>query len=568
MRNEYPRPQFRRDNWVTLNGIWDFAFADEIGFVDLENPKLNRQIEVPFSYQYPLSKVNIFEHHDTLWYKKEFEIASLDQGVLLCFNAVDYECDVYLNGKHIKHHVGGYTPFSVDISDFVKKKNVLVLKVFDPLDPENPRGKQSWINDRFGCWYIPNSGIWQSVWLEFFNKDLIDSYSIETDIDSYLVSGEIRTLYGLADKCKMTLKFKNKIVKEETISLDGKFTNYAIKLQELDFVDESFYWTPERPNLFYLDFCLLHEEEVLDIAYTRFGMKKISVDGMMICLNNRPYYQRLILDQGYFEESGITPPSVDALKEDIMLAKKMGYNGARKHQKFEDPYFYYLADELGFLTWCEMPSAYHFSAKEIENINRDWQEIVKVARNFTSVVCYVPLNESWGVRKILNDPNQQAFAKSLYYLTKALDGSKLVSINDGWENIEESDIITIHDYAFDSSKFSELYKPENIDGLNAVGRRLMALGNHYKNKPLVFSEFGGIAMVKDAKNGAWGYNQAAKNDEEFYARYKDLMEGVKKLPCYGFCYTQLTDVQQEVNGLLDEKHQPKFDIDMIFELTD
>ena len=296
-------------------------------------------------------------------------------------------------------------------------------------------------------------------------------------------------------------------------------------------------------------------------------MRKISVDEYgNICLNNRKLYQRLILDQGYWQESGLTPLSVEEIKKDIELSKAMGFNGARKHQKFEDPYFYYLADEMGFLCWCEMPYAYNFNADEIYMQSREWKEIISVTRNFTSVICYVPLNESWGVRKILTDSKQQDYGRALYYLTKSIDNSRLVSTNDGWENIDVTDILSIHDYAFDSSEFDGKYRAENYNALYPQGRKLMSEGCGYCGQPVLFTEFGGIAMQKNATNGNWGYNRGAENDEEYYSRLENLMKGIYETEFQGYCFTQLTDVQQEVNGLLDEYHKPKLDVERLKKL--
>ena len=338
---------------------------------------------------------------------------------------------------------------------------------------------------------------------------------------------------------------------------------------EQDFVGDSCFWSPECPNLFYVDFALYANNEVIDLSHTRFGMRKISIDSSgTICLNNSPLYQRLVLDQGYFAESGITPPSVDAIRKDIQLSIDMGFNGARKHQKIEDPYFYYLAEEMGFLTWCEMPSAYNFNADEVMNVTNEWQEILKTARNFTSNVCYVPLNESWGARKILVDQKQQSFARSLYFLTKSIDDSKLISTNDGWENIDDTDIISIHDYAYDKSDFAKKYNRESYDSIYPQGRKLMCSGNNYLGHPVLFTEFGGIAMQKDKKGAGWGYNIGAKDDEEFFARYTNLIQGIYETSDFqGFCYTQLTDVQQEVNGLLTEDRTCKFDLERVKKIT-
>lgn len=573
-RLEYPRPQFRRDEWMPLNGEWEFAFDDENKGVKLGwqkgNIKLDKLINVPFAYQTEASGINLEEVHETVWYRRSFTVAKENVGkrAMLCFNAADYETDVWVNGEHATYHRGGYAPFSKDITDFlVDGENVIVVRCIDKDDPTVPRGKQSWTGERFGCWYVANTGIWQSVWIEFFGDDAISSWNIQADMDDFNVEGDLETLYGKATDVEIVITYDNKLIKKQKFSLDKDYTRFDIKLFEHGFEGTEYFWWPDDPHLFYVDIALYCDEKVVDRAHTRFGMRKLSRtdDGKML-INDREFYQRLILDQGYWKESGITPPSVDAIKKDIELSRAMGFNGARKHQKFEDPYFYYLAEEIGFVTWCEMPSSYRFNDREIAEHSREWTEIVRAAKNFTSVVCYVPVNESWGVRRVLNDIRQQDYARSLYYLTHSLDSTRPVSTNDGWECLDATDVIGIHDYAIDSSKFEEKYYADNYDYVFPQGRKLMAEDCEYAGQPVLFTEFGGIAMSKSLGGENWGYNESAKSDEEFYARLANLMDGLLKVDFWGYCYTQLTDVQQEVNGLLDENHEPKFDCDRLKKL--
>ncbi len=564
-RNEYPRPQFRRDDWLPLNGEWQFDYDEEGNGAERGIPAgkavLGKKINVPFSYQYAASGIGDVTRHDTVWYRRKFTIGEKNRGrnALLCFNACDYKADVWINGEYAVGHEGGFTPFSADITKYLKDgENVIAVRCYDPSDPSIPRGKQSWLDRPFACWYVPNTGIWQSVWIEFFDGDVISAYTLTADTDTCSFSGEISTLYARADELEITVTYNGEQIKKIRQSTDGRRTRYTVRFMEPDFVDESFFWTVEHPNLIYVDFTLYIGGKVADAAHSRFGMRKISVDECgNICLNNKRLYQRLVLDQGYWKDGGLTPGSVEELKRDIELSKAMGFNGARKHQKFEDPYFYYYADELGFLVWCEMPSAYDFNADEIYRQSREWQEIISVARNFTSVICYVPLNESWGVRKILTDKQQQNYARSMYYLTKSIDGSRLVSTNDGWENIDATDLITVHDYAFDGSEFASKYCNGDYGELYPQGRKLMAEGCEYLGQPVLFTEFGGIAMKKSATNGNWGYNEGAASEEEFLSRIENLVQSLSACPFLGYCFTQLTDVQQEVNGLLDADHNPK-----------
>ncbi len=562
VRNEYPRPQFRRDDWQGLNGEWEFAFDDQkIGVKKAYyggKVAFDKKINVPFTYQYPASGIGESAQHDVLWYKRAFTVDKQNAGkrALLCFNGVDYDCTVWVNGKFAAKHVGGFAPFHADITDLLNgKENVIVVRCEDTLADWVPRGKQSWLGKNFSCFYLPNSGIWQSVWIEYFGADAIDNYSLLSDFDNNAFYGEIHTMYGLATAVEIVATYKGVELKRERISLDGAQTNYQVKLAQP--FQENYGWTPQNPNLITVDFTLYQGNKVVDVAHTRFGMRKIAVDDYgTVTLNNRKLYQKLILDQGYWEESGLTPPSAESVKKDIELAMAMGFNGARKHQKFEDPYFYYYAEELGFLTWCEMPSAYRYCEKEIQAVTGEWLQILQTAKNFTSVVCYVPLNESWGVREIANDFRQQQFAQGLYYLTKGVDNTRLISTNDGFENVNPTDILGVHDYEERKADVIEEKYEDGYDHLYPQGWPLFATGHGHEGQPVLLTEFGGIAL-QGLKGDAWGYNEAATDGEDLLDKLKEIFKGIKRTEFQGFCYTQLTDVQQEVNGLLTVDRTPK-----------
>lgn len=555
-RKEYPRPQFRRDIWQSLNGEWEFGFGDKQNY--------DRKINVPFSYQWQASGIDDVSVYDTIWYKRKFTVSEKNKRALLCFTASDYETDVWVNGNHVIKHIGGFTPFSADITEYLKEgENEIVVRCIDTLETAVPRGKQSWTGEQFTCYYYPNSGIWGSVWIEFFGVDCIENYSLQSDIDNRRVYGYIETLYGKADEAEIVLTFKDKRIKKQRISLDGKRTDYSINLADNAFDFGELLWWVDKPNLINVDYVLYKDGNICDNAHARIGLRKISVEDGKIYLNDRPLFQRLILDQGYWIESGLTPPSVEALKKDIEISKAMGFNGARKHQKLEDPYFYYYAEELGFLVWAEMPSAYTFCDREVKAITAEWQEIVNVAKNFTSVIAYVPLNESWGAREIKTNKSQQNFARSLYYLTKSLDDTRLVSTNDGFENIEESDILSIHDYEIKSAEEFPIKYNGNYDGMHPQGWALFADGHSYKGQPVLLTEFGGIAFVNEANGETWGYGNGAKNADDLCERLEQLIKGIAKTEFQGYCYTQLTDVQLEVNGLLYADRTPKVAVDRL-----
>lgn len=568
IRKEYPRPQQARTDWFPLNGEWDFCFDDDnVGVKNkyyLGKNGFDKKINVPFAYQYPLSGIGDTSVHESMWYKRSFFIDDLTKNYLLCFNGVDYFADVYVNGDLVGHHEGGYTTFDLDISSYLLRgENILVLHIVDPQLPDIPRGKQSWKGERFQCWYWPTSGIWKSVWIECFDTDFIEERTLFTDIDEGNVYGELSTKYAIADQLQISISLKGGCCTTATFSFDKGVCNYSVSMKKQNDILDFDLWSPESPTLYDIEYTVLSNGKVLDKITSRFGMRKISVDqNGQICLNNQPYYQRLVLDQGYFADGGLTAASAEDIKNSILVMKRMGFNGARKHQKIEDPYYYYYADEIGFLTWLEMPSAYRFGKKEIQTLSSQLVDVINQNCSFTSVVTYVPLNESWGVDAIVSNKRQQAFATSLYHLIKSLDPTRLVCTNDGWENVSATDIVTIHDYCRDSAKYASNYIDSSlVDSIAPCGARkkIICEGNNYHGQPLLFSEYGGIAYVKDSVGENWGYGDGAQNDQELISRIEDLTSNLAYTYFQGFCYTQLTDVQQEVNGLCDPNMTPKID---------
>lgn len=576
IRNEYPRPEFKREVWQTLNGLWDFEFDDTNsgitkGFYKV-NQKLSRKIVVPFAYQTEASGINELKDHNIMWYQKRFTLEEGFKGknVLLTFNAVDHSATVWVNGTYVGEHHNGYSRFSFNITKFLKSRgeNVITVRVVDDIDTNKPRGKQSWTGETFRCWYTATSGIWQSVWLEAVGEDHLMQTLIAPDIDKNNVLFTFET-NGYASDIEVEISFKGKVVKKIRSSLDGKITKLTAELLPHDAIDEIHYWSPEHPNLYQVKLTLFMKNKVVDEANTYFGFRKISLDGLgNILLNNRPLYQKLILDQGYWDKTGLTPPSHEALAHDIKMAKAMGFNGGRKHQKVEDPYFYYYADQLGFLVWAEMPSGYQYDYKEVSKISSQFYDLVMQHYNFPSIITWVPLNESWGVRKILVDKEQQALGKSLYYLAKAIDPTRLVNINDGWENPLLTDFISIHDYSRFGEDFVRESSQEGVINAYPMGRKTI-IGTEYSHaKPILITEFGGISIREFmTKDEDWGY-AGSEDLDGFYKRFKILMDNIKASDIRGYCYTQLTDVMQETNGLLDASHNPKVDLRKIKEILD
>lgn len=574
-RPEYPRPDFQRAEWLNLNGEWNFEFDDSnLGEVEgwYKSHDYSRKITVPFCYQSKLSGINSQELHEYLWYKKEFELPESFNGknVLLHFGAVDYIAKVWVNGEYAGNHKGGHINFKLDVTRFlVQGKNVIVVKAEDKYDTVQPRGKQYWKEKPDRCWYTATSGIWQSVWLESVGEVNIDRFRITPDIDRKNVFVEL-FLNNFVDEAELevTVTYKGGIVKKLCTAITDRISKLTLDIREEDYIDEVHYWTPERPNLYDIEFKLTKKGEQLDLVKSYFGMRKISVKGDLVLLNNKPYYQRLILDQGYWPESLLTPPSDEAIIYDIEMTKKFGFNGARKHQKFEDPRYYYWADKLGLLVWGEMPSAYNFNAEQIENVTAEWIEFISRDYNHPCIVTWVPLNESWGVRNIISDRKQQSFARSLYYITKSLDDTRLISTNDGWEMVDTTDIVGIHDYVAWGENFTPRYLDmETLLESDAQGRMLYAEGNQYLGQPILLTEYGGIAF-EDKSKESWGYYGAVKDEGSFFKRYSSITGAIKGIQYIrGYCYTQLTDVMQEVNGLMTADRKVKIDVEKFREIN-
>lgn len=329
--------------------------------------------------------------------------------------------------------------------------------------------------------------------------------------------------------------------------------------QKPDCIDDIHLWTVAHPKLYETTLQIKKGGKVLDEIQTYFAFRKVDTQNGRVNINDRPEELRMVLNQGYFEKSGLTALSPENYKEDILLAKKMGFNGMRIHQKAEDPWLYYYADTLGMYLWAETPSAYAFTPETTKSLLDLQQDLVRSVYNSPGVIAYVPFNESWGVKEIRHDKKQQSLAKAAYCLIKSLDDTRLVVTNDGWENLEMSDIIGIHDYSKYGDEFNEKFG-ETSESLVPAGRRLMVQGNKLAGQPIMLSEFGGVSLATDS---GWGYNGAENNEEAFMERFERLLKNVASCDFCGWCYTQLTDVEQETNGLLNAAHHPKFDLERI-----
>ncbi|WP_413375040.1 glycoside hydrolase family 2 protein [Alkalihalobacillus sp. 1P02AB] len=577
-RTEYPRPQFQRQEWMNLNGTWKFAFDDDnIGEKGLwyQQSSFTTDIQVPFTYETKASGIGKEEFHPYIWYQRTFEIAKKEIGkrAILRFQAADYLTKVWINGEYIGEHAGGNAAFSFDITNALDytKENEIVVKVEDSQSCYRPRGKQRWRDENFGCWYVQNTGIWQTVWLEFLQKESIEKVKIEPKLDTnsvlfdYKLNGEIDSDW----KLETTISFAGEVVKRFTNVPDRTNSRVEVSLLSDLYEWKVMHWSPEHPNLYDVRFTLSIKDQVVDEVQSYFGMRKVSIKDGQVLLNNVPIYQKLLLDQGYWPDTMLTPPSDEAMLEDIEKTIAMGFNGVRKHQKLEDERFLYWCDKKGLLVWSEMAATYEFSDEAVENFTKEWLEIVQQHYNHPSIITWVPFNESWGVPNIFKDKKQQAFTEMIYYLTKTLDSERPVIVNDGWEHTI-SDIIALHDYEELGKVFYERYKDKSPILNNEIPHNkhkyAFADGYQYKGQPIMITEYGGIAFNEAS---GWGYGNQVNTEEEFLKRYRDITDAIKSLPYInGYCYTQTTDVQQEINGLLKEDRTPKIALEKIKEIND
>lgn len=563
-RSEHPRPDFERDNWMCLNGEWDFS---------LDEKKFDRTIIVPFAFETELSGIGDKEFHKMVWYRKTFKLPERMKAkrVILHFGAVDYACDLWVNGTYIREHKGGQTSFSADITEAVAAddENVIELKVFDDYeDMEMPRGKQFWEQESRGIFYTRTTGIWQSVWIEAVEPLYLESCYITPEFDDKCVCFEYRLSRSGASAVEFSIAFEGKFAACVSAVPNGKKGMVKVQLDQTGLkswnFEEELAWTPETPRLFDVEIRTYDEKGVTDLVRTYFGMRKVSIDNGKFMLNNREYYQKLVLDQGYWEESLLTAPSDEAFIKDIELTKAMGFNGVRKHQKVEDPRYLYHADRLGLLVWGELGSAYLYSREYAGRMYTEWIEAVKRDYNHPCIVAWTPLNESWGVQEIKADKYQQAHCNALMYMIKSVDTSRVVIDNDGWEHTC-GDLLTIHDYTASGKVLKRHFESlEAVLSLCPGRRSLFADGWSYQGQPVLLTEFGGVRYVPGTEvKHSWGYCDAS-SAEEFADKYAEIMKAVHESPVIqGYCYTQLTDVEAEENGLLTYQRGLKMPLEKI-----
>jgi len=576
----YPRPQLMRREWADLTGTWDFA----LGAPDAQpaDVAFDRTITVPFPPESAASGLAEGGMLHSVWYRRRItdaDLAAAGAGagdaaggrVLLHFGAVDWEATVWVNGVVVATHRGGQSPFTADVTAVLRADGtdeIVVHAVDDPEDVSILRGKQDWRDQPHAIWYHRTTGIWQPVWLEAVPRTAIARLGWSSDIPEAAVSVDVE-LSGPIDEdawLHVELRHDGEVLAEARTKVLSRFETVRLTLprQTNGQQHEELLWSPESPNL--IDAVVrLESANGSDAVASYLGMRSVAADGTAFLLNDRPVKLRAVLAQNYWPESHLAAPSAGALRREVELIRELGFNTARVHQKAEDPRFLYWADRLGLMVWAETASAYAFDRRAVTNLVSEWTSLVGRDLSHPSVIVWVPLNESWGVQHIAHDPRQRALSRSVADITRALDGTRPVISNDGWEHTR-SDIWTIHDYEARPEVLAARYGDaasldEMISGFGPAGRRISVDGDT-GIKPIMLTEFGGVSL-RPANGTDWGYS-TADTPAEFGDRVCALIAAAEAaVPLSGFCYTQLTDTGQETNGLLYDDRSPKVPIEAI-----
>ena len=564
-RAEHPRPDRVRADWQTLNGTWEFDFdPQDRGLAEgwfRGTRALSRRILVPYCPESRLSGIADTSPHEVVWYRRRIAVPEAwgPRRVWLHFGAVDYEARVWVNGDEVGRHRGGHTPFGFDVTDHLKAgDNVVVVRAWDGWNDRTlPRGKQYWKPRSESIFYTRTTGIWQPVWMEAVDPVHVETLRITPDVDRSQVVIEARLRKPAPDaRLRATVTLDGAAVAESDTRVGDRDAALTLRLpgQRL--------WSPERPILYDVTLEVTAGGKTVDTLKSYFGQRKVSTHAGKVYLNDAPYYLKLVLDQGYWPESILTPPTDEAMQRDIQMSKSFGFNGARKHQKVEDPRWLYWCDKLGFIVWGEMANAYEYSDVYVSRMLEEWPQAVARDYNHPSIIAWVPINESWGVPRVLTDRVQQAHLRSLYELTRSLDSTRLVVDNDGWEHTDATDLMTLHDYARTGAELAAKYEGVGQPGrpIPRNGREALVYGVAYNGTPLLMTEFGGIAfrLGTSAAANEWGYSGIEPTAEAFLTRLEGLVKAITANSAFaGYCYTQLTDVEQEINGLMTYERRPK-----------
>jgi len=557
-RPEYPRPEMVRTDWLNLNGWWDFAIdltdtGEEREFI--QGKGFDKKILVPFAPESLLSGIGNLDFLPAVWYRRTFTLPETWAGrrVLIHFEACDYRTTVWLNGRRVGEHEGGYTPFSFDLTEsLVPGENVLVVRARDDTRSGlQPTGKQSHRLNSYSCVYRRTTGIWQTVWLEPVSENHIEKYTVLPNLDS----GEAVVCVQLnraPDGGEIILRASDEQEREvfKKSKPAEKLVAFTVTLKDPK------PWAVRAPYLYNLEVSVSRQGRVEDRVEGYLGLRKVEARGDRIYINNKPIFLRTVLDQGFYPDGIYTAPSDEALKKDIEISLGLGFDGARLHQRVFERRFLYWADKLGYIVWGEFADwGLDLSRPEAFLIfSREWSEAVERDLMHPSLIGWCPFNERW-------DENYPGTIEEIFGLTKRLDPTRLVIDGSGGYHSASPDVYDSHNYEQDVPKFKAAF-----DGLLLSPPDVFVNGEKgkhtpYKGQPYFVSEYGGIWWNPGQKDDkAWGYGDRPQSEEEFLDRYKKLTEALLFNPkVAGFCYTQLTDIEQEVNGLYTFDRKPKFD---------
>jgi len=572
----HPRPQLLRSMYALLDGPCGFAFDDEdAGRTDgwhARSDVFTATITLPFAPESPASGIGDTGFHSVAWYRRvvtaaEFAAAGWGtQGtrLLLHLGAVDHVADVWVDGTHVGHHVGGQTAFTFDVTAALSDgdEHVIVVRAQDdPLDAALPRGKQDWHADPHAIWYHRTTGIWRSIWIEAVPERHIVGVTWTPDVAGACIRAEVELSASPPTPATLAFEVRHGDEVLARMTLDSTSARVALDipiaaLRNGQALDELL-WHPDHPTL--LDLTVRLDD--VDSIESYVGMRSVTTAHGRLMLNDRPFALRSVLQQGYWPTTHYTPPSVTEMRAEVELTLELGFNSTRIHQKVEDPRYLYWCDRLGLTVWAEAGAAYEFSSRAVELFSSEWMRIVRSQQSHPSIITWVPFNESWGIQHVAHDPSQQAYSRALTELTRALDPSRPVISNDGWEHTC-SDIVTVHDYESSPAVIGARYGidlEQTLLGIGGPGRRVN-LGERGA-APVMLTEFGGIRYGEGTDG--WGYS-AAKTTDELRLQLTDLFDAVHdSAGLAGFCYTQLTDTGQERNGLCDENRVPKLPADVI-----
>lgn len=558
-RPEYPRPQFVRPDWVNLNGEWEFEADPGVSGIDREffrRGTLDGRIVVPFCPESRLSGVGNTDFLNAVWYRRDITVPDHWAGsrVILHFGACDYRTDVWVGGEPAGSHTGGYTPFSFDITGLLHPgvNSLAVCARDDPRTGRQPKGKQSALYYSHACDYTRTTGIWQTVWLERVPRQAVEKLRLIPDPDNACLHVEAALSDG-ADGFTLRARalWQDAPAGEARAVVTGRGVRLTVPLAPVEL------WEPGAPRLYDLELELADPAgRKVDTIRSYFGLRTVTLGKRAILLNHKPVFQRLVLDQGFYPDGIYTAPSDEAIRGDILLSMSMGFNGARMHQKVFDPRYLYWADRMGYIVWGEYASwgLAITTPQGLETFLPEWMESME--RDFSSpaLVGWCPFNETWDQDGCRQDDD---VLRVTWLVTKALDPTRPVIDTSGNFHVC-TDIFDIHDYEQDPQKFAERFAPMARGGAPYV---TFPERQHSDGQPYFVSEYGGIWWNPGQTGGpAWGYGDRPRSGEEFLRRYEGLTRALLDNPAVcAFCYTQLTDVEQEVNGLCTYDRRPKFD---------